>query len=107
MIVAYEALRKNQKDLALALLAQGVKAMKQSALSNGQWGSAWRFMPLDDPWREKRFAGNETELAVTGGFEHGLREVEKQWESNNPFRKTEEEKEKEKEKNRQQGRADG
>lgn len=84
MVMVYEALRRKEVDLALALLSQGVKALRQSATAGGQWRTAWRFMGCQDPFTTSSFAGNEEELAVIGGMERGMSELEKRWTETKP-----------------------
>ena len=46
MVMAYEHLRQGHRDVALATLVQGIKALRQSATANGQWSMAIHYSSL-------------------------------------------------------------
>jgi hypothetical protein len=77
IVLIYESIRRGEEDLSLAQCVQAIKALRQSSIANGSWDAAWRFTGQEDPWKEKRFAGTEEELAVIGGYQRALAEIEK------------------------------
>ena len=72
----YEYLRRGEYDSATAQTAQALKAMKQVALDDGSWDTAWLLTGLRDLLRGETFAGDFAEMSAISAYRRSLKELE-------------------------------
>ena len=61
---------------ASAQLAQGIKAVMQAALKNGDWQTAWPLSGLPDPCMSRRFVGTAHEMGKISAHLAAMKELE-------------------------------
>ena len=76
LVRIYEQLRPGKTDEATAQTVQGMKALKQVSLDEGDWTKGWELTGLRDLTRPERFAGDFQEMTGISAYLKSLRELE-------------------------------